>query len=80
VAAIVGTVVVSWLFSTALLYGVGAFNSYADVGGRKYVVARPDPAERLAYCTGLGAVSGIAVGTLVRTVGRNRVVRFLVLV
>jgi hypothetical protein len=80
VAAIIRTVVALWLLSTALLYWLGDFNTYADIGGREYVIARPEPARRLAYCAGLGVACGIAVGTVVRTVGRNWVVRLLTLV
>src|SRR5262249_58078899 len=59
--AIVRTVVALWLLSTALLYWLGDFNTYADIGGREYVIARPDPLRRLAYCAGLRAACGIAV-------------------
>lgn len=69
-----------WLLSTALLYWIGDFNTFAGIGGGEYVIARPDPASRLAYCAGLGLACGIAVGAVVRAVGCNWVARLLTLV
>src|SRR5262245_20121334 len=71
VLAIIRNAVALSLLSGVLLYWLGDFNTYADIGGREYVIARPDSGRRLACSTGLGIGCGVAAGAAVWAVGRN---------
>jgi hypothetical protein len=79
VVAIIRSAVALWPLSAVLLYWLGDFNTYADIGGREYVIARPAPAERLAYSGGLGMACGAVAGALVWAVGRNGWLRLITL-
>ena len=76
---IIRNAIALWPLTAALLYWLGDFNSYADIGGRVYVVGSPNPGMRLVYSTGLGLACGIAAGTVVRASGRSQRAQFVAL-
>jgi hypothetical protein len=79
VVAIIRNAVALWPVSAVLLYWLGDFNTYANIDGREYVIARPAPARRLAYSVGLGVACGVAAGAAVWAVGRNWWARWMAL-
>jgi hypothetical protein len=64
-----------WPLFALLLYWLGDFNTYAEINGREYVVARPAPAVRLACAVGVGMVCSAATGAA-QAADRNRLTRF----
>jgi hypothetical protein len=80
VVAIIRRAVALWLLSTVLVYWLGDFNTYADISGREYVIARPAPATRLAYSAGLGMTYAAIAGAAVWATDRNGWLRWLTLV
>jgi hypothetical protein len=77
--AIIRNAAALWPLSAFLVYWLGDFNTYADIGGREYVCARPVPAMRLVYSAGLGVACGVAAGTTIWAVGRNWCARWAAL-
>jgi H+/Cl- antiporter ClcA len=77
IGMIIRNAIVLCMLSTALIYWLGDFNTYAHIGSLEFVTARPAPVLRLAYSLGLGLVCGIVGAVAFRAAGRNE---FLLLI